>query len=48
MKFIIGIVIGFLLGAAVLSYAGSTDISGEALWNRVFNSTTNTIKVIGI
>ena len=53
MKFIIGLIIGLLIGAtitAVTAIAGTNTsyISSEAVWNRCFNSTTNTIAVKGV
>ena len=47
-KLIIGLVIGFILGSLTATVlANPSYIGSNAIWNRVFNSTSNTIKVIG-
>jgi len=43
---IIGVIVGMLLGS-VIAFA-SSDISIEKLWNRVFDSTNNFIRVEGV
>jgi len=48
---IIGILIGVILAGifcAVTSYADSSWIGIDAIYNRVFNSSTNTLTIIGI
>lgn len=45
-NFIIGVLVGLIL--ATLTVAVASDISGEKLWNRVFDSTLNTIKIQGV
>jgi len=51
-QFIIGLVIGMIVAGGVLvSYAwhpGEDGISIEELYNKVFDSTTNTIRVKGV
>ena len=47
MKWITGFVLGLLLGMAITT-AVASNISGEALWNRVYDSTLQTIKIEGI
>ena len=42
---VIGFILGVLFSGAVAFAA--TDINVEALWNLVFDSTTNTIRVVG-
>ena len=44
---IIGIIIGMLFAGSFLAWA-SDDISIEKLWNRVFSSTTNSIRIEGV
>jgi len=46
-NWIMGFVLGFLL-ALSLTAAVASNISGEALWNRVYDSTLQTIKIEGI
>ena len=45
MKFIIGFLLGFLLATSLV--VGFEDLSLEPLFNRVYNSTTDTISVEG-
>lgn len=49
-KFLIGIFIGMMLGTiiggGVIAY--SSDIGIEKLWNQVFDSTNNVIRVEGV
>ena len=48
MKFITGLVIGLLLGAAITSAVANPSYIGEnAIWNKIFDSTTNQIRIIG-
>lgn len=49
-KFLIGIFIGMIIGAIVSGgfIAYSSDISIEKLWNQVFDSTNNYIRVEGV
>jgi hypothetical protein len=47
MKFIVGFIAGFLVASSLVAYAASTDISVERLWNSVFDSTNNVIRVVG-
>jgi len=46
MKNLTWFVIGYIVAMCVTS-AVASNIGGEAIWNRVFNSSTNTITVIG-
>ena len=46
-NFIIGLVIGLALGAAVTVIADPSWIGAETIWNRIFDSTTNTLRVVG-
>ena len=46
-RFLMGLLVGFILGT-VVSVAVASNISGEALWNKVFDSTNNKINVIGV
>jgi len=45
---IIGVIVGMLLGSMVTIAVASSDISIEKLWNRVFDSTNNFIRVEGV
>ncbi len=47
-KLIIGFVIGFLLGSAVMVIADAGDRSLEYILNRVWNTTSNTLTLIGV
>ncbi len=47
-KLIIGLIIGFILGSVTIAIAGSTDISVESLYNRVFDSATNSLTITGV
>ena len=44
-KFIIGLILGILLATAIGALADPSYISAEAVWNKIFNSSTNTIDV---
>ena len=46
-NFIIGLIVGVALGAAITVIADPSWISEEALWNRVYDSSTGTIRMIG-
>lgn len=43
---IIGIIIGIILASTVSAVA--SNIGSESLWNNVYNSSTQTIKIIGV
>ena len=45
-KLIIGFIIGFLLGGSLTVFANPSFIGENAIWNRIFNSSTDTINVI--
>jgi len=47
-KLIIGLVIGFLLGSVVMVLADAGDRSLEHVLNRVWNTTANTLTIIGV
>jgi len=47
-KIIIGIIIGIIVATAWHGFAASTDISAEPLWNKVFITATNSIRIIGV
>ena len=46
-KLVIGLIIGFVLGVALTS-AVASNISGEALWNKVYDATAKTIAIEGV
>lgn len=43
---IIGLIIGFLLGGSISVFADPSFIGSNSIWNRMFDSSTNTIKII--
>jgi hypothetical protein len=45
-NFILGLIAGIILAGCVTVFA--SDIRGEALWNRVFNSSNNSITIVGV
>lgn len=45
-KIFIGFIVGYIVGS-VICVAVASNIGGEALWNRVYNSTLQTINIAG-
>ena len=42
---IIGFIVGYFIAAVITTFADSSYIGIEAVWNKIFSSSTNTINV---
>ncbi len=45
-KFILGIIVGFLLGAVVVAIADGTYLSEQTIWNLIYDSSASTIRIV--
>lgn len=48
LKFIVGFILGIVIATAVVAVADSSYIGSNSIWNKVFNSGTNTISIQGV